>query len=313
MLPSGFLGYGTNSFKNMGGNINDAAGNICRAVLFVRRFEAGNAKKTKQEDRYKKSDELQKKLVGNFLDDKSPDRILGAANEKLNGTSSLSNLSFSELSKIAEGTDYLAMEVQYNPATISFKSTTGGERKSYREGLGGLDNNMITQAKTFSTTIMTVKLIFEAVNVNDAFINTSESFINGSIGNVISTGADVGKKLFTDDPSEAYTIRPYVEGLLSLLMAEQTRDVIFYWGKSCFHGELINVTANYSMFNKQGNPIFGDVTLTIRQNDKSAFDILRWRKAYEKQFGKDGEEAEDDRSTMDKMEGLDDWLRSGIF
>ena len=39
----------------------------------------------------------------------------------------------------------------------------------------------------------------------------------------------------------------------------------------CFRGELTAVQANYTMFNKSGNPIRGVVNLSIRQGEQAGF------------------------------------------
>ena len=78
-----------------------------------------------------------------------------------------------------------------------------------------------------------------------------------------------------------------MEGILSLLTMDATRQVIFYWAKMSFRGELTGVQARYTMFNKSGDPIRAVVSLSIRQGEQEMlYDSGYWEKAYENLFEK---------------------------
>ena len=85
-----------------------------------------------------------------------------------------------------------------------------------------------------------------------------------------------------------------IDGLMALLTQDATRQVIFFWARMCFRGELTSVSTRYTMFNKDGNPIRGVVELSIRQgNEKEfAYDETYWDKAFTKAFGDAGENLE---------------------
>ena len=54
-----------------------------------------------------------------------------------------------------------------------------------------------------------------------------------------------------------------------------------------FHGELISVNANYTMFNKQGHPIRAVVEMQIQQNNNNATfksDLAYWNDVFDEAF-----------------------------
>lgn len=263
-------------------NLADSGGNICKAVLCVR-----NPETYKTSGKEKAADDLQAK-------------IMKAAENKLkdNGSSSFSNIGYKEISKLAaESKDFLAIAVKYNPESIVFDSAAGTTTSKPREGMGGKGDTLMDRTETKTQISMRCKLIFEDINVNDAFINNFET-LNLNPGQLVSLGASAYKKLKKRDPNdsydEPYSVRRYLEGFMSLLIHDVTREVIFYWGKCCFHGILTEVTSNYKMFNKVGAPILGEVDITITQynfqkNSEPSQNDKQWEKAYNKVFGTDEE------------------------
>ena len=57
---------------------------------------------------------------------------------------------------------------------------------------------------------------------------------------------------------------------MSLLMLKPTRQIIFVWNNMFFHGELLSVDANFTMFNKLGHPIRAVVNIQIQQSNNNA-------------------------------------------
>lgn len=283
------MDFGTGSIVNNIGNAIDSGGNICRAVLCVR------DPKTFKVDTDAASEKLHKE-------------IMQAAKDRLqdNGSSSFSNIGYPEISRMAKNNGYLALGVKYNPETIHFESDAGGKSKEARQGVGGVGDTLMYQTMTRTQISMSCTLVFEEINIYDAFINNFES-VSLNPGALTSLGASTAKKFLNakkkeelgdmmNPYDEPYSIRRYLEGFMSLLLHECTRDVIFYWGKSCFHGILTSVTSNYKMFNKVGAPILGEINIRITQynsqgkSDKSASDV-QWEEAYKKVFGEDGWDA----------------------
>jgi len=288
--------------------ISDATGNVAKALFCVRSIsddahgtgfqtEAGSVETVTINQFNKASENAQKAL-------------LKAAKSKLKdgkkAYSSATSLSLSDIKSTMSDNGYLALEVQYNPATLSFSSESGGTRRYYgRPGMGaGGDNQMITRTIP-KRTILRFKLIMERINVNNAFINSSETVGNASIGNVISTATSAADRVMGN--KETYSVREYLEGFMGLLATCYTRDVIFFWGQTCFHGELTDVQTHYKMFNRDGEPILGEIDITLTQHDSNAYDNSRWEDAFNNLFREDDEGASA-LSTINKM-----WSGKGIF
>ncbi len=173
---------------------------------------------------------------------------------------------------------FLKFEVQYNPNTLSIR-TNAGRHKEYRAmGDSGAMQYAITDRP--ATTYMDVQLVFEDVNTQDAFVRSN---LNLNVNNVKDMAVNAVRKLNNDHP----TVKPQVEGLLSLLNMENTRRVVFFWSNMFFHGVLESVDATYNMFNKIGEPIKASVNLTIRQaatGDEYKTDQEYWTKAFDDAF-----------------------------
>jgi len=286
--------------------ISDATGNVAKALFCVRDVstsapEGGGFQtkdgqvvdvSTKQFD--KASEAAQKAL-------------LRSAKNKLKGGKSFSSatsVSLSDISDTMRDNGYLVLEVQYNPTSLSFSSESGGTRRYYgRPGMGtGGDNQMITRTIP-KRTILRFKLIMERINVNNAFLNSSETVGNASAGNVISSVSSAVDRFKGNE--ETYSVRDYLEGFMGLLATRYTRDVIFFWGQTCFHGELTDVQTHYKMFNRDGDPILGEIDITLTQHEYNEYDNSRWEEAFDNLFDQDDNGA---TSAVSKM-----WSGKGIF
>ena len=156
--------------------------------------------------------------------------------------------------------NFLKMEVQYNPNSLTF-STAAGRQRDFR-AMGDAGAQQLVTMERKATTFMSVQLIFEDVNSQDAFIREN---LNPNIGNV----------------------KDMVEGLISLLISNRTRNMVFVWADMFFHGQLNSVDANYTMFNKKGEPIKATVNLSLRQAASSqgyATDNEYWDEAFKAAF-----------------------------
>lgn len=192
--------------------------------------------------------------IGNYLTqaDVLQDDLMQRTQQALSGAMTYSSL--------MSGSGYLAMEVQYNPAALSLTNQSGSQIR-YNDGeMGGKDNGMTPQMIQPIAARLSLQLIFDAVNVLSA------------------ASAIAGKK--------EHTVQNQIDGLMSLLTLSQTRQVLFFWSKMSFRGELTSVDAQYTMFNNRGNPIRGQVNLTIIQNDHrdGTFDEKYWENAFEAVF-----------------------------
>jgi len=273
---------------NMG--ITDSVtGNVAKALFCVRRV-IRNANGEIALDDKNITDASKKEF--STASKTAQEALLKAAKDKLKGKGSGFNsshsLSLSDARAAMEDSGFIALEVQYNPESLSFSSESGGIRRYHgRPGMGaGGDNQMVTRTIP-KRTVLRFKLIMERINVNNAFINSSETVGNASIGNVVSSASSAMNRL--KGKKESYSIREYLEGFMSLLATSYTRDVIFFWGQTCFHGELTDVRTHYKMFNRDGDPILGEIDITMTQSDYNEYDNERWEDAFENLFNEDGQ------------------------
>jgi hypothetical protein len=117
--------------------------------------------------------------------------------------------------------------------------------------------------------ILTVPLVFDEMNIADAF--TADKF-NTATGNIIkNVGTGIAKGLGAE-----WTIQPVVEGFIGALRNVNTRMVKFNWGDFEFIGIITEFNAEYTMFSPAGNPIRAKATLRLR-NDPGA-DENAWQK-----------------------------------
>ncbi len=157
---------------------------------------------------------------------------------------------------------FMPMDVQYNPATLRM-NTVGGNIQKYT-AMGNENQNTLTSTDKKTSTYLTVQLVFEDINNDDAFGLSGEISLSASSA-VNKVGAIASEAL-----AGGYSVRTPVEGLISLLMLKRTRQVIFVWNDIFFHGELISVDANFTMFNNLGHPIKATVDMQIQQTNSNA-------------------------------------------
>ena len=240
--------------------LSSISGNIPKAILCVRKMDEEDSVKNTA----KAAGNLQKKLLESTK-------------------KALASQTFSSLTKpesLMTGSGYLALEVQYNPSSIHME-TQAGRQVQYSGGdLGSGSNNQIVQVVQPVSTTMSLQLIFDDMNPSDAFMLENTAL---TVGNVTS---EIGNAV--RNKKGAYSVQAQIDGLIARLTQDETRQVIFFWAKMCFRGELTSVNTRYTMFNKVGNPIRGVVDLTIRQGDEPqyGYDEIYWDQAFTKAFGK---------------------------
>ncbi len=252
--------------------VNSLSGNVPKAILCVR-----NIKTLEQITSRDGAEERLRKKRANMKDTLDAakdlqDAFMKATENALSGTVS----SKARKNLLGQDQAYLAMEVQYNPSSIHMQTATGSQLDYSGGSMGNMANNMIIQNIVPTSTTMNVQLIFDEVNMYDAFMVNN---VNSPVGAIAQAAKYAVEK--------EYSVQHQIEGILSLLTMDVTRQVVFYWSKMCFRGELTAVQANYTMFNKSGNPIRGVVNLSIRQGEQAElFESSYWGKAYENLFKK---------------------------
>ena len=254
-----------------------------KAMLYVRMLGMGNidstGASTSQDVKALRSLRKQKLKVSEKIAQRAGQKI---KQTKLASEAVKTKMTEAEVAAALLTNGFLPVLVQYNPSSLRM-NTMGGRISKYT-AVGNETPNSIQNTDKETSTYLTVQLVFEDINNADAFGKTtfSDATINTSNAAevAISTAANI---------REGYSVRRQTEGLMSLLMMKKTRQVIFVWNKMFFHGELLSVDINYTMFNKMGNPIKATVDLQIQQSNANATfasDLEYWNEVFEKAFDK---------------------------
>ena len=258
-------------FSNFGGNFaddvkktaNQLTGNIPKAILCVP--DISKDKNLTVEDAINNSNALRKALI----ETGSGQGIM----------ESFKNLAGRNTTKTIHKNNYLALEVQSNPSSIYLETVAGTQMNFSSGNMGDASTNQLRQNYEPDATTMSVQLLFDAVNVYDSFMMSNMAL---TAGNAVSTAMDLAHSR-----ERKYTVKPQMDGIMSLLTRTYTRHVLFFWAKMCFQGELCSVNSHYTMFNTVGNPVRGEIRLTIRQspNPAAKYENSYWEKALTKVFG----------------------------
>lgn len=179
---------------------------------------------------------------------------------------------------LAGSNDYIPMKVQYNPSSMNFSGRAGEIRN---ESAGGSNEGSFQRYNAPEETILSMELMFDDVNVMDAFM------VNSSVASVQGIG-DVAGQLINAGLGKEYSVQDISEVFVAAMLNSYTRMVGFVWNKTIFWGELTSVNVQFTMFNKKGNPIRSKVYIQIRQDKKNGETRYatekNWEKAYENMF-----------------------------
>jgi hypothetical protein len=171
------------------------------------------------------------------------------------------------------------MQVQYNPASLSIQANAESIPFTYLQQ--NIDSGVPNQSPRPPMVVLSVELIFDAVNPSDAFMMDKLRLSAGSAVSDIS-GALQAKK-------GGYTVQPHTNGLIAALMRPGTRVVTFRWADMAFTGQLIEVQAVYTMFSVSGKPVRSHVRMNIAQQVESSSDLKYWDQALDKAFSTSNE------------------------
>ena len=180
------------------------------------------------------------------------------------------------------GTTRKFFYVQFNPSELSLSGYGGGMMPVHNFAQNpsgeGKDSSAMKELKVRIT--MDIKLIFDHVNVKDAFmaerLNTAPTAVTTGM---VQAGLKLANKL-------DYSVQKEVEGFIAALRCPSTRKINFYWGDMFYGGILHGVSSQYTMFNLDGEPIRGEVhlSLTCADEEISELKMGRWQKQYQKAF-----------------------------
>lgn len=176
--------------------------------------------------------------------------------------------------------------VQFNPSQLTLSGYGGG---MYQKTDYGTASSAKKQQKNIGISyepakvrlMMNVTLIFDQVSVKDAFM--ADKIAMSPTG--IATGAtSLVKEAVT---KEEYSVQPIIEGFIGMLRQERTRFVTFCWGAMQYEGIVNSLNTRYTMFSLTGQPIRGEVELSMILVDEEVGpnNMGVWKKHYEEAFG----------------------------
>ena len=171
--------------------------------------------------------------------------------------------------------------VQFNPSELQFSGYGGGFAQKVNFVRDKAADEDVTFGNMQSRITMTVKLIFDQVDPQDAFMSDkfTMSYTSVTKGAVKGVKKLLGKK--------TNSIQTQVEGFIGALRNENTREITFAWGKMCYTGILNRISSQYTMFSVTGEPIRAVVTMTMVCADENieGNTMGNWDDQYKKAFG----------------------------
>lgn len=210
-------------------------------------------------------------------------RQVDAVAEKA-GLSSMTKSLKGAVTGIAERgmTDARLFTVQFNPSELQFTGYGGGRVAMTDFSKKGDD---AYAAAMPARIVLTVKLIFDQVDPQDAFMGDK---FTGSATSILKGVTKAGLKLAG---KKSNSVQQQVEGFVGAIRDENTRGITFAWGNLSYSGILNHVSTQYTMFNVTGEPVRGTVQLsivcadTVKVGDQNTLQGLgQWQKMYDKAF-----------------------------
>lgn len=170
--------------------------------------------------------------------------------------------------------DVSVMQVQYNPSSLTIAANAQPIPFSYLQQNvdSGIPNQMIRPPMV----VLSVELVFDATNPQDAFMMDKFRVSTGSVVSDVSGGVKAKQG--------GYTVQPQTEALMAIILRGKTRVVTFRWADMAFTGQVSEVRADYTMFSVSGKPIRSRVMMNITQQVESNADLKYWDKALDKTF-----------------------------
>ncbi|MDR1605110.1 MAG: hypothetical protein LBS10_10065 [Gracilibacteraceae bacterium] len=170
------------------------------------------------------------------------------------------------------------MQVQYNPTSLTFRANADSVPAKFLQQTE--ETEVPSQFTRPPSVVMSVQLLFDAVNVQDSF---AAKALIPSAGDALTAGAALYKSKALQ---QNYSVQAQTNALVALLLREGTSLVTFHWANMSFCGVASEAQARYVMFSVSGRPVRSMVQLSIVQ-DVAAADMTYWNKAFNKTFGAD--------------------------
>ncbi len=174
--------------------------------------------------------------------------------------------------------------VQFNPNSLTLSGHNGGLVRKMNSIEGSKDD--VSQAYAKATISMSVDLLFDAMDPQDAFMEAKTNLAPTNVAKGIANA------LLTGNNKKKTSVQRDVEGLIGALRNENTRLITFHWGSVSYSGVLRGVSAEYTMFNPVGEPVRAVVNLNIMCADAEIWpnSLAVWQQRYKEDF-KDGSES----------------------
>lgn len=170
------------------------------------------------------------------------------------------------------------MKVQYNPSSLTIQANA--EAIPFKTLQQHVDNGVPAQNLRAPMVVLSVELVFDAMNTQDAFMMDRRRL---SLDAVASDARAIAK-----EKQGGYSVQPQTNGLLATILRPETKLVTFVWADMSFTGQVMEAEAQYTMFSPSGRPIRSIVQLNISQQVESAADSQYWEKAMDEVFGSSG-------------------------
>ena len=184
------------------------------------------------------------------------------------------------LKKYYKGATAKRYTVQFNPSSLSVKGRGQGFMPVLAYGTNGATVHPTKQNVRIT---VSMRLVVDQVKNADAFmsdkLNLSPTQLAQNVGTAIMTGMGANQP----------TVQQTVEGFIAALRSPYTRIITFHWGTMNYSGILNNVSAQYVMFNVQGQPVRAYINLSLLcMHDNPAPNSLGpWQAAYKAAFSGD--------------------------
>lgn len=245
-------------FKDsLSSSLNAIAGNVAKATLIFPKIQISNVEEVAAQNSLLPEGLSKAAKTAQTLNDQ-----LTSGLDKLSTV--LDNVPASPVTSLLTdaldhaGLDGRSLEVQFNPASLDIAAYGGG--RTVITNYSNEDGN-VKGATSFGALSVSIQvsftLIFDETFLSDAFASDkfqlTASNLIGGVASLIST-AVTGK---------TYTVRPFVEGFLAAMRDPDHRTVIFQWGRLRYVGMMNELSARYTMFNPNGEPIRAEVDVTM--------------------------------------------------
>ncbi|MBQ8969875.1 MAG: hypothetical protein IJ073_00980 [Lachnospiraceae bacterium] len=164
--------------------------------------------------------------------------------------------------------------VQFNPSSLRLSGRGGGLIREIDYGTDGKSASMITGETNI---VMSVSLLFDSYSPSE-FSATKIS--------VTSVAKSAGRSVLSALGKKKTSVQKDVEAFIAALRNRFTRVITFPWGDINYSGTLRGVSAVYTMFNIQGEPVRANVELSIVCADEvtSPSTLSVWQERYRKSF-----------------------------